>query len=90
MQCYVDDNPECQTSYDSCREDAVVGLQMRPVDMAYLEACSARRMECMNAWPADSCYSTPARESCVTEAQACLEKPCGEVGACILAAFDLN
>jgi hypothetical protein len=87
LKCYIDDNPMCTTSYGSCQETAVMGIQGEPAAATFTDACLARHMECVNAWKGDSCLVSVLRSACIDVATGCLDKPCNEIGMCLGAAL---
>lgn len=74
----------CTVSDDKCVADASAKYATDPTVTSFVKGCTDRRAACSNGFADDYCggdfglFTDEVR----AKIQACLSKPCGEIGAC--------
>jgi hypothetical protein len=86
--CLTDPVTPCSSAgAESCFNTAATAIARRQSDGDYFTACMQKRTDCPGAFIDDYCSSIFLSDAWLAQAQACLAKPCTEVGACIHAIF---
>jgi hypothetical protein len=80
----------CDTSDDSCFEEASKPFHDDPAVTAYMTSCNAKRTACGDALPEDLCSPNMGafKPAILADIDACLEEDCAGVLACIIGVFD--
>src|SRR5262249_34565057 len=87
--CLSDPATPCNdASVDSCAAKAAMSIPARGADTAYTAACMQKRNACGgDPFADDSCSAYALSDALLAQAQACLDRSCTDVGACVKSTF---